>query len=220
MVNHHLVDLGGIGLTLIWIFHPSCPAAQPILPNSDLPKQKWNSKNRGQPNRGLRGDYSPWPVCINLRYFDGGTIIPWNCALFPRYRRFVLVKLAPTDLVGNLTDTLEEPIKLNQGGRHQPNKSSPCWSLRCSGVAKKLDSNCKKLECTISESWSVRFLMQHASCKLVFLISDAAHVLQVKSETPTFPCSTCAASAAPLLHIKIRDSNLQQLAASRSIRPS
>ena len=50
------------------------------------------------------------------------------------------------------------------GGRHQPNKSSPCWSLR--------------------------FLMQHVCCKkLESRISDAARELQKvgvsKSETPT-----------------------------------
>ena len=28
-----------VGMTLIWVFHPSCPATQTFLPNSCLPKQ-------------------------------------------------------------------------------------------------------------------------------------------------------------------------------------
>ena len=44
-------------------------------------------------------------------------------------------------------------------------------------------------------SWSVRFLMQHACCrKLECPISDAAHVLQVKSETPTFTLDSTRAA--------------------------
>ena len=35
-VNHPLADLGWVDFGM---FHPSCPTAQPILPNSHLPKQ-------------------------------------------------------------------------------------------------------------------------------------------------------------------------------------
>ena len=38
-----------VGLALVWMFHPSCPATQPLLPNSHQPKQnlaQWNSQNQ------------------------------------------------------------------------------------------------------------------------------------------------------------------------------
>ena len=38
-----------VWLTLIWIFHPSCPATQPCLPDSSA-KAEYGRKNLSQPN--------------------------------------------------------------------------------------------------------------------------------------------------------------------------
>ena len=92
--------------------------------------------------------------------------------------------------------------KSEPGGRHQPNKSSPCWSLRCSDAA-----------CVLQKVGSSDF---NAAPVLQDLSPTTIHS---KSEEPTFEAPVLQ-SAAPVLHIKIRDSNLTPLAVSLSIRPS
>ena len=49
-----MCSLTRVGLTLFFAFHPSCPAAQFLLPNSHQPRQNWadrfNTQNSSQPN--------------------------------------------------------------------------------------------------------------------------------------------------------------------------
>ena len=40
-VSHQVSDLGWVGLTLILMFHSSCPAAQPVLPILHQSRENW-----------------------------------------------------------------------------------------------------------------------------------------------------------------------------------
>ena len=57
---------GEPGLTLIWDVPPSCPAAQPLLPNSHQPKQNWadNGTVKIQVNPTQVRQEMDHPVCL------------------------------------------------------------------------------------------------------------------------------------------------------------
>ena len=65
-VSHLLVDMGWVGLALIWVLHH---LSHPPLPNSHQARQNWAdsgiAKNESHPNSSQRGDGSH---CIRIVY--------------------------------------------------------------------------------------------------------------------------------------------------------